>query len=78
MFDATTAHDRADDLTPFALPEVPAGTPSDTDLQRAQGSGRIVLSGSEQGTRIIDVFQRAPIRIMFPSTGASAIEEAFS
>ena len=76
MFDATTAHDRADDLTPFALPEVPAGTPSDTDLQRAQGSGRIVLSGSEQGTRIIDVFQRAPIRIMFPSTGASAIEEA--
>jgi urease accessory protein len=76
MFDATAARDRANGLSHFALPEVPAGTPSDTDLQRAEGSGRIVLSGSEQGTRAVDVFQRAPIRIMFPSTGASAVEEA--
>jgi urease accessory protein len=35
-----------------------------------------VLSGSEKGTRIMDVFQRAPIRIMFPRAGGSAPEEA--
>jgi urease accessory protein len=49
---------------------------SDQELQRAQGVGRIVLSGSEKGTRIMDVFQQAPIRIMFPRATGSAVEEA--
>src|SRR5258708_27990924 len=76
MFDAAPPCDRADDLSGFDLPEVRARNPSDKDLQRAEGSGRIVLSGSEKGTRIIDVFQQAPIRIIFPSTGGSPAEEA--
>src|ERR1700746_3076485 len=42
--------------------------PSDKGLQRADGCGRLVLSGSENGTRIEDVFERSPIRIMFPRT----------
>src|SRR5207245_118454 len=42
--------------------------------QRADGCGRIVLSGSENGTRIDDVFERSPIRIMFPRTGHCAVE----
>ena len=50
--------------------------PSDKDLQRAEGSCQIVLSGSEKGTRIMDVLQRFPIRVMFPSTGSGAVEEA--
>ena len=50
--------------------------PSDRDLQRADGSGRIVLSGSENGTRIKEVFQRSPLRILFPSTAAGTVEEA--
>jgi urease accessory protein len=50
--------------------------PSDKDLQRADGCGRLVLSGSENGTRIEDVFERSPIRIMFPRTGHRAVEEA--
>jgi urease accessory protein len=50
--------------------------PSDQDLQRAEGSVRIVLSGSEDGTRIKEVFQRSPLRILFPSTVAGAVEEA--
>jgi len=50
--------------------------PSDHDLQRADGSGRIVLSGSENGTRIKEVFQRSPLRILFPSTVTGAVEEA--
>ena len=70
------ADDFTDNLRPFGSPEVHARNPSDKDLQRADGSGRIVLSGSEKGTRIIDVFQRSPIRIMFPRTSGEAVEEA--
>jgi urease accessory protein len=50
--------------------------PSDHDLQRANGSVRILLSGSERGTRLVDVFQQSPIRILFPNTDRSAVEEA--
>ena len=50
--------------------------PSDKDLQRADGCGRLVLSGSENGTRIEDVFERSPIRIMFPRSGSRPVEEA--
>jgi urease accessory protein len=50
--------------------------PSDQDLQRADGSGRIVLSGSENGTRIKEVYQRSPLRMLFPSTAAGVVEEA--
>ena len=53
-----------------------AGNTSDKDLQRADGSGRIVLSGCESGTRITDIFQRSPVRIMFPRTGHGTLEEA--
>src|SRR5246127_3229683 len=45
-------------------------------LQRANGCGRIVLSGSDNGTRIEDVFERSPTRIMFPRTGSRPVEEA--
>jgi urease accessory protein len=55
---------------------VRAEKPSDRDLQRADGFGRAVLSGSEKGTRIVDVFQQFPVRIMFPTFGGHAVEEA--
>jgi urease accessory protein len=48
----------------------------DRDLQRADGSGRIVLGSSEQGARIIDVFQKSPVRIMFPRVTGGPVEEA--
>ena len=48
----------------------------DSDLQRADGRCRIVLSGSETGTRIEDVYERSPIRVMFPRNGHSLMEEA--
>jgi urease accessory protein len=73
MFDATPLSYLTDDLSPFGSPEVRV---SDKDLQRAEGSGRMVLSGSEKGTRIMDLFQRSPIRIMFPRAGGGAVEEA--
>ena len=49
---------------------------SDTSLQRADGCCRLVLSGSEYGTRIEDVFERSPIRILFPRTGRREMQEA--
>jgi urease accessory protein len=76
MFDVTSPPDLTDDLRPFDSQGGHVGNASDKDLQRADGSGRIVLSGSEKGTRIIDVFQRSPIRIMFPRAGTGALEEA--
>jgi len=76
MFDATPRSDLTDDPGTFGSPEVPAQNLSDEDLQRADGSGRIVLSGSERGTRIVDLFQRSPIRIMLPRTGGGSVEEA--
>ena len=49
---------------------------SDQDLQRAEGAVRIVLSGSESGTHVKEVFQQSPLRILFPSTMAGVVEEA--
>src|SRR5580704_6858209 len=75
MFDATSPFDLTGDSCPSGSPEGHAVKPCDRDLQRAEGCGRITLSGSEKGTRIMDVFQRFPIRIMFPRTGRGAVEE---
>lgn len=76
MFDATSPVDLANDLSALGSPEWCAGKASDKDLQRSKGSGRIVVSGSENGTHIMDVFQRSPIRILFPRAGGGALEEA--
>jgi urease accessory protein len=76
MFDATSTVDVTDDFSPFDSPEGRAGNPSDRDLQRAEGSGRLVVSGSENGTRIEEVFERSPTRILFPRTGHCRVEEA--
>ena len=74
ILDVPSLSDLTGDLE--ILDEVRTSGPSDRDLERANGYGRIVLSGSEKGTRIMDLFQRSPIRIMFPSSSGSAIKEA--
>ena len=50
--------------------------PCDKDLQRSKGFARLVLAGSARGTRIVDTFQRSPIRIMFPGIRGAPVEEA--
>jgi urease accessory protein len=75
MLDARPQSDLADESRHFGSPQGGGKNPSDSDLQRADGCGRVVLSGSEKGVRIVDGFQRSPIRIMFPRVGC-AIEEA--
>jgi urease accessory protein len=57
-------------------PEERAAGPSDNELQRSVGVVRIVLEGSERGTRIAHVFQRYPLRVMFPRTCSSEVEQA--
>jgi urease accessory protein len=76
MFDATPPADLVHDPGPSGSPEGRMGNASDKGLQRADGSGRIVLGGSEKGTRIMDVFEQSPIRIMFPKAAGGAVEEA--
>jgi urease accessory protein len=49
---------------------------SDGELQRAQGSCRVVLDRGERGNRIVDVFQQHPMRIMFPRICGANLEEA--
>ena len=66
----------AANMSHCCTPDTPTGGPSDADLQRADGCGRIVLSGSENGTRIEDIFERSPIRIRFPRSGNGAFQEA--
>jgi len=75
MLDGGPQRHLADEARHFGSPAGRGKNPSDRDLQRADGCGRVVLSGSEKGVRIVDVFQRSPVRIMFPRVG-SAIEEA--
>lgn len=62
--------------TAVLTPDPNAANPSDTDLQRADGSVRILVSGSQRGAFIKDVFQRSPVRVMFPRIQGFALEEA--
>jgi urease accessory protein len=73
MFDATPSRDHGP-----RPPDLLAGHqwhPSDKDLQRANGVGRVVLESCGGDARINDLFQRSPIRIMFPRL-AGVLEEA--
>ncbi|HEY2530820.1 MAG TPA: urease accessory protein UreD [Xanthobacteraceae bacterium] len=76
MFETIAMFDLGEDSSRSGSQEVPARNVCDQDLQRAAGSGRMVLGGSEKGTRILDVFERSPIRIMFPRDIHGAVEEA--
>jgi urease accessory protein len=53
-----------------------AAVTCDRDLQRSEGFARLVLAGSAHGTRIVDIFQRSPIKIMFPGFRGVPVEEA--
>jgi len=76
MFHAMSPPDVTNEASPCCSGVLCPNQPSDRDLQRADGCGRLVLSGSENGTRIEDVFERSPTRIMFPRTGSRPVEEA--
>ena len=78
MFEITSQSHFTGNSGPFGPVKEHVENPSDNGLQRADGSGRMVLSGSEKGTRIVDVFERSPIRIMFPGDIRGAVKRLFS
>jgi urease accessory protein len=49
---------------------------SDKQLQRANGVCRIAVSGSEEGNKIVDLFQQSPLRVIFPRIDGAAAKEA--
>jgi urease accessory protein len=76
MYDVTATPDVLNCSTTLLAPNINTANASDKDLQRADGRARILLSGSDRGTFVVDVLQRSPIRVLFPRTGGSAIQEA--
>src|SRR4029077_11493266 len=75
MLDSPPLAGAATDLPSFASYEQ-ARSRTDNHLQRAEGGGRIVLGGARNGARIVEVFQRSPIRRMFPRVAGGAVEES--
>lgn len=69
----TNAMNQLREIDSLAMPPVSA---SDKHLQRAKGLCRIVVSGSEEGTEIVDVFQRSPLRVIFPRIDGVGMKEA--
>jgi urease accessory protein len=76
MFETTHQRNPGEDFSrPGAFGEH-GGNVRDVDLERANGVGRIMLTGSEKGTRIADVYQKFPIGIVFPRIGDDLAKEA--
>jgi urease accessory protein len=76
MCDTASLSYFTDDASAFDAPARRSDNSSDKDLQRAEGSCRIVLGSSERGTRVMDVYQRSPIRVLFPRTAGTQVQEA--
>ena len=45
-------------------------------MQRSIGSIKVVFSGSPEGTRVDDLFERSPSRLLFPRIDGRAVAEA--
>jgi urease accessory protein len=76
MFEATHQRNPGEDSSHPGTFGARGGNVRDVDLERANGVGRIVLTGSERGTRIADVYQKFPIGIVFPRIGDDLVKEA--
>jgi urease accessory protein len=76
MFNTSLVASSMEVLASSASPVARAENLSDKQLQRAKGSCRIVLGSSEKGTRVVDLYQESPVRILFPKTHGARVEEA--
>ena len=76
MFEATHQRDPGEDSSHPGAFRAHGANVRDVDLERANGVGRIVLTGSERGTRIVDVYQKFPIGLVFPRIGDDLVKEA--
>ena len=76
MFEATHQRNPGEDSSHPGTFGARGGNVRDVDLERANGVGRIVLTGSERGTRIAEVYQKFPIGLVFPRIGDDLVKEA--
>jgi urease accessory protein len=76
MFEATHQRNPGEDSSHPGTFGARGRNVRDVDLERANGLGRIVLTGSERGTRIADVYQKFPIGLVFPRIGDDLVKEA--
>src|SRR5262249_15302731 len=76
MRDSAALSDSTNDTSAFDGPSPRSDNSTDKDLQRAKGSCRIVLGSSGGGTCIMDVYQTAPIRVLFPRIDGAQVQEA--
>jgi urease accessory protein len=76
MFDAAYQHNLGKKAIPPGPSNASSGSPRDFDLQRASGVARVVLNGSKNGTRIADIYQKFPTRVIFPKIGDGTMKEA--
>src|SRR5215472_9855789 len=75
MFDAIPLDDELEAAGSLGLPTCLRDKSSDIDLQRARGAARVVLGGSPNGTRIMDMYQQFPTRVMLPKINDGAFKE---
>ena len=76
MFEATYQCNLGEDLGDAEMSGGRGGNISDVDLERANGVGRLVLTGSENVTRISEVYQKFPIGFAFPRVHGESMKEA--
>jgi urease accessory protein len=76
MCDTASRSSFIDDASAYDGPARRSDNSSDKDLQRAEGSCRILVGSSERVTRVMDVYQKSPIRVLFPRTDSPQVQEA--
>jgi urease accessory protein len=76
MLDNTAVAHSTEVISVIETPRQAAKISSDKDLQRAEGVCRIVIDGLGRSTRIADVYQKSPIRVLFPRIGDDRTKEA--
>jgi urease accessory protein len=76
IIDKTSVADPAEVTSAIETPVGRMENTPDKGLQRADGTCRIVVGGSAKGTRIMDLYQESPIRVLFPRTGDDHVQEA--
>jgi urease accessory protein len=52
------------------------GSSRDIELERAAGAGRVVFAGGDDGTKIVDIYQKFPVALAFPKIDDARNREA--
>ena len=75
MFEATHEPGHREQTRSPGRQGLPNEDARDVDLERASGAGRVVLAGEGTGARIVDIYQKFPISLVFPKVDDHPCEE---